>query len=212
MTTTPDLEQLCAIGQSFVDRGYAHGSTGNLSVRVGDRIFVTPTGKSLAGLVPSVLAEVDLTGRTLNGNQPSKEAPFHLALYRQRPEARAIVHLHSTYSVAWSCLATLDPARPFPPLTPYYFMRVAPLGVVPYLRPGSEALARAIDEAAAAHHCLLLRNHGTVCSGAGLNEAVDRAEELEATARLALLLDGRPTVGLTAEDISDLERAFPPKR
>lgn len=212
MSTTPDLDQLCAVGQSFYDRGYAHGSTGNLSVRVGDRVFVTPTGKSLAGLTPSALAEVDLAGRALNANAASKEAPFHLALYRQRPEARAIVHLHSNYSVAWSCLATLDEARPFPPLTPYFFMRVAPLGIVPYLRPGSEALARAIDEAAAAHHCLLLRNHGTVCSGAGLTEAVDRAEELEATARLALLLDGRAIAGLSAADVAELERGFPARR
>jgi ribulose-5-phosphate 4-epimerase/fuculose-1-phosphate aldolase len=204
----PDLDRLCEVGRSFHDRGYAHGSTGNLSVRLGDRVVITPTGRSLGALSPADLAEIDLAGQPLGRNQPSKEAPFHLALYRRRPEARAIVHLHSTYSVAWSCLATLDPARPFPPLTPYYFMRVAPLAIVPYLRPGSEALARAVDEAAASHHCLLLRNHGTVCAGATLPEAVDRAEELEATARLALLLDGRPLAGLTAADVEELERVF----
>jgi ribulose-5-phosphate 4-epimerase/fuculose-1-phosphate aldolase len=202
------LQRLCEVGASFYRRGYAHGSTGNLSVRVGDRVFVTPTGKSLEGLTPELLAEIDLDGRVHNRNQPSKEAPFHLGLYRARPEARAIVHLHATYSVAVSCLDDFDEAAPFPPITPYFFMRVAPLGVVPYHRPGSEALARAVEATAGAHHCLLLRNHGSICSGTSLSEAVDRAEELEATARLTLLLHGRSLRGLTPADLEELERVF----
>ncbi len=202
------MDSLCELGQSFHQRGLSHGSTGNLSVRLGDSIFVTPTGKSLGRLTVADLAHIDLSGKVLNGNLPSKEAPFHLAMYRQRPDAQAIVHLHSTYSVAWSCLATLNPVQPFAPLTPYYFMRVAPLGIVPYLRPGSPQLVRAIDEAARNHHCILLRNHGTVCAGASISEAADRAEELEATARLALLLDGRPVAGLGPADVAELENAF----
>lgn len=210
MTTiaSKEADRLCAVAENLHARGYAHGSTGNISVRVGDRILVTPTGKSLHGLTPEDLAEVDLAGTPLGANRPSKEAPFHLAVYRQRPEARAVVHLHAPYSVALSCLANLDPARPVPALTPYYFMRVAPLGIVPYHRPGSPGLAAAIDAAAACHHCLLLRNHGSVCSGGALSEAADRAEELEATARLHFMLRNEAVQTLTAAEIEDLARTF----
>ncbi len=197
---------LCAAGDSLYARGHAHGSTGNLSVRIGDRVFITATGGSLAGLRPEKLAELTLDGMSLGANRPSKEAPFHLAVYRSRPEARAIVHLHSGYSVALSCLEDLDPAQPVPALTPYFFMRVAPLAILPYFRPGSPDLAAAVEAAALRHHCLLLRNHGPVCSGATVSEAVDRAEELEATARLRFLLRGERVRTLTAAEVEELRR------
>ncbi|MGH9674837.1 MAG: aldolase [Bryobacteraceae bacterium] len=202
------LELVCETAQSFFDRGFAFGSTGNLSVRIEDRIWITPTGRPLKGLTPAKLAEIDLEGQSGNGNQPSKEFPFHLALYRQRPEARAIVHLHSTYSVALSCLAELDPVRPLPAITPYYFMRVAPLGLVPYHRPGSKELADAVEAQAAAHHSLLLRNHGLIASAASWNEAVDRAEELEETAKLCFLLRGERLRELTEAEIGEITRVF----
>jgi ribulose-5-phosphate 4-epimerase/fuculose-1-phosphate aldolase len=123
------LENLCEVADSFYRRGYAFGSTGNLSMRVEDEIWITPTGQSLKGLTTARLARIDLQGTSLNENRPSKEFPFHLAVYNQRPDARAIVHLHTIYSVALSCLEGFDPVNPLPPLTPYYFMRVAPLAV-----------------------------------------------------------------------------------
>ena len=202
------LEQLCEAAASFYGRGYAFGSTGNLSVRVGDEVWISPTGQSLKGLTPSRLARVDLRGQNRNENHPSKELPFHLAVYRQREEARAVVHLHSTYSAALSCLDSFDPSDPLPPLTPYYFMRVAPLAVLPYFRPGSEELAHAVERAAPAHHCMLLRNHGTICAGSNLNEAVDRAEELEQTARLYFILRGEKVRHLTQEEIEELRKTF----
>jgi 3-dehydro-4-phosphotetronate decarboxylase len=202
----PELHDLCAAGDSLYARGYAHGSTGNLSFRNGDQVFVTATGGSLRGLRPDLLAQVDLDGRSLNGIRPSKEAPVHLAVYRGRPEARAIVHLHSPWAVALSCLEHLDPQAPLPALTPYYFMRVAPLGILPYFKPGSPDLAAAIAAAAPAHHCLLLRNHGPLCSGATIAEAVDRAEELEATARLRFLLLNERVRLLTPAQVQELGR------
>jgi 3-dehydro-4-phosphotetronate decarboxylase len=204
----PILEQLCEAADSFYGRGYAHGSTGNLSVRSGDEVWITPTGQSLKGLTPARLARVDLLGQSRNGNRPSKELPFHLAVYRQRAEARAVVHLHSTYSAALSCLDSFDPSNPLPPLTPYYFMRVAPLAVLPYFRPGSEELAHAVERAAPSHHCMLLKNHGTICAGSGLSEAVDRAEELEQTARLYFILRGEKVRHLTQDEIEELKKIF----
>jgi len=202
------LENLCEVAASFYRRGYAFGSTGNLSVRVGQEVWITPTGGSLSSLKPAQLARVDLEGVSRNENRPSKEFPFHLAVYRQRAEAQAIVHLHSTYAVALSCLESFDATEPVPPLTPYYFMRVAPLAVLPYFRPGSEGLAEAVEAAAAAHHCMLLRNHGLICSGSTLTEAVDRTEELEQTARLYFILRGERVRHLTTDEIDELKRVF----
>ena len=201
------LAELCAVADSFHRRGYAHGSTGNISVREGPEVWITPTGGSFRNLTPARLARIALDGASLNGERASKEFPFHLAVYRQRPEARAVVHLHAPYSVALSCLELADDESAPAPLTPYYFMRVAPLGVVPYFRPGSPALAEAISRAAPAHHCLLLRNHGTVCAGATLNEAADRAEELEQSARLHFILRGERARHLTPEEIAELSEA-----
>jgi ribulose-5-phosphate 4-epimerase/fuculose-1-phosphate aldolase len=200
----PVLEQLCDVANSLFERGYAHGSTGNISVRVGDEVWVTPTGQPLRGLTPARLARLDVGGRRLNENSPSKEHPFHTAIYRRRAEARAVVHLHSTYAVALSCLESFEGDESLPPLTPYYFMRVAPLAVLPYFRPGSAALAEAVEAAAAAHHSILLRNHGLICAGSALAEAADRAEELEQTARLHFILRREQTRALSPDDVQDL--------
>ncbi|MFL6256914.1 MAG: aldolase [Pyrinomonadaceae bacterium] len=202
------LENLCETADSFYERGYAFGSTGNISVRLGERVWITPTGKSLKGLKPEQLACVSLDGESLNEHRPSKEFPFHLAVYTRRADVRAVVHLHTLYSVALSCLDGFDAEEPLPPLTPYYFMRVAPLAVLPYFRPGSEGLAAAVGEAAPRHNCMLLRNHGVVCAGATLSEAVDRTEELEQTARLHFILRGERVRLLTTEEVEELKRTF----
>ena len=208
MSSIPVLEHLCDVAASFYDRGYAFGSTGNLSVRVGDRVWITPTGQPLKGLTPERLACIDLDGNSFNENRPSKEFPFHVGVYRTRPDAEAIVHLHSTYAVALSCLESLDPEQPLPPITPYYFMRVAPLAVLPYFRPGSAALAETVERAAPAHNSMLFRNHGMTCLGSSMNEAVDRAEELEETARLYFLLRGERVRYLTSDEIAELQQVF----
>jgi 3-dehydro-4-phosphotetronate decarboxylase len=200
----PEIAALCAAGDSFYTRGYAHGSTGNLSLRIGDRVFITATGGSLRGLTPERLAIIDLQGNALDEHRPSKEAPFHLAVYRARPEARAIVHLHSPWAVALSCLEDLEFGLPVAPVTPYFFMRVAPLGIVPYSRPGSPELGAAVERLAPTHHCLLLRNHGPLCAGATVSEAVDRAEELEASARLHFTLRGERVRELTIAQVDEL--------
>lgn len=202
-------EQLCQAAASFYARGYAFGSTGNLSLRTGAEVWITPTGASLKDLTPERLACIDLSGKPLNANRASKEYPFHLAAYRAAGErAGAIVHLHSTYTVALSCLRDLDPHEPLRAFTPYYLMRVAPLAVLPYFRPGSEALAAAVEQAAAAQDCLLLRNHGSVCLGASLSEAVDRTEELEQTAKLFFLLQNHPVRYLRPEEHDEIAQVF----
>lgn len=204
-----ELELLCEVGASFFQRGYAFGSTGNLSVRVRDDIWITPTGRSLRNLDPAELACIDELGNCRNNAKPSKEFPFHLAAYKAAGDrARAIVHLHSTYSVALSCLDTLDETQPLPVITPYYLMRVAPVAVIPYFRPGSSELGVAIGDAAAKADTILLRNHGIVCLGRSMEEAVDRTEELEETAKLYFLLRGEKLRTLTPEDQAQILQVF----
>jgi ribulose-5-phosphate 4-epimerase/fuculose-1-phosphate aldolase len=204
-----ELEMLCEAAASFHARGYAFGSTGNVSIRIGDEVWITPTGESLRNLAPDRLACIDANGASSNAKRPSKEFPFHLAAYRAAGErAKAIVHLHATYSVALSCLENLADVDPMPPITPYYLMRVSPLAVLPYFRPGSPDLANAVESAAVRHDCMLLRNHGSICMGANLAEAVDRTEELEETARLFFTLRGHEVRCLSPEQRAEIERVF----
>ncbi len=202
-------EALVERGRSLYDRGYAHGSSGNLSARIDDGILVTPTGSSLGRLDPARIAKVDANGVHVTGDPPSKEAFLHLAMYAERAGANAIVHLHCTCAVAVSCLVHADARNVLPPLTAYHVMRVGTLPLVPYFRPGDRALAEAVRRVAAKHRAVLLANHGPVVSGKSLDDAVDSAEELEQTAKLALLLGERSLSLLTPGEIADLETAFP---
>ena len=196
-------------GRSLYDRGYAHGSSGNLSARIDDGILITPTGSSLGRLDPARISRVDAHGKHVGGDPPSKEAFLHLAMYAERPSARAIVHLHCTCAVAISCLVHENPRDVLPPITAYYVMRVGKLPLIPYFRPGDRALAEAVRAEAKAHRAVLLANHGPVVSGKSLDEAVDAAEELEATAKVVLAIGERAARPLDPAQIAELERAFP---
>jgi ribulose-5-phosphate 4-epimerase/fuculose-1-phosphate aldolase len=196
-------------GRSLYDHGYAHGSSGNLSVRLDGAILITPTGSCLGRLDPARISKVDAAGKHLSGDPPSKECFLHLAMYSERPSARAIVHLHCTCAVAVSCLVHDDPRDVIPPLTAYFVMRVGKLPLVPYFRPGDRALAEAVRAEARQHRAVLLANHGPVVAGKSLDEAIDSAEEIEATAKLVLALGDRATRPLDAAQVADLEAAFP---
>jgi 3-dehydro-4-phosphotetronate decarboxylase len=202
-------EAVCRFGRSLFDRGLTSGSSGNISVRVADGWLLTPTNASLGDLDPARLSRLDAGMRHVGGDKPTKETFLHLGMYRRRSDARAVVHLHSTHSVAVSCLDGLDPADAIPPITAYYVMRVGRLPLVPYHRPGDEALGPAVEALADRHHAVLLANHGPVVAGASLEAAVYAIEELEETAKLFLLLHGRRIRPLTAEQVADLRAHFP---
>lgn len=202
-------EALCRAAQSLFDRGLTHGSTGNLSLRIDDGWLMSPTGAAFGELDPARLSRLDADGRHVAGDKPTKESFLHLAMYRQRPGSGAVVHLHSTHSVAVSVLAELDPADLLPPLTAYYVMRIGTLPLVPYYPPGDLALADAVGALAGKHHALLLANHGPVVAGSSLAAATDAIEELEATARLYLLLRGQQLRLLCAEQVAELRQRYP---
>jgi ribulose-5-phosphate 4-epimerase/fuculose-1-phosphate aldolase len=204
-------EQICATAKSMFDRGLTHGSTGNISVKLDDGWLLTPTGSSLGALDPAKLSKLDWAGHLISGDAPSKENFLHLAMYQERPANGAVVHLHATHSVAVSLLDQLDPADVLPPLTAYYVMRIGSLPLVPYFAPGDLQLADAVRRFAGKHHALLLANHGPVVGGSSLSAAADAAEELEATAKLFLLLQGQRIRALTQAQADDLRSRFPIK-
>lgn len=200
---------LVRYGRLLYDRRLAHGSAGNLSVRLSDgAILVTPTNSSLGFLEADRISKVSLTGELLAGDPPSKEAFFHLAVYEERPAARAIVHLHSTYSVAVSCLCHKQTDDILPPLTAYHVMRVGKLPLLNYFRPGDRALAEAVRGAARSHKAMMLANHGPIVSGRTLDEAVHAYEELEETAKLFFILGDRKTAPLSFEAVAEINDAF----
>lgn len=209
MTESQLRESLALFGRSLYERGYAHGSSGNLSVRLPDGLLVTPTNSCLGRLDPGRIAKLDRAGNHVAGDKPSKEGFLHLAMYEERESAQAIVHLHCTHCVAVSCLRHADASNVLPPITAYHVMRIGRLPLVPYYRPGDRALAEAVREKAKQHHAVLLANHGPVVAGKSLEDAVYNAEEMEETAKLFLLLSGRETRYLDAAQIADLEAHFP---
>jgi 3-dehydro-4-phosphotetronate decarboxylase len=202
-------EDIAAFGELLTGLGLAHGATGNISVRLDDGFLVTPTNSRLGRLDPARIARLDRNGRQVGGDPPSKEAFLHQCVYEMRSGAQAIVHLHSTHSVAVSCIAGLDEADVLPPLTAYYVMRVGKLPLVPYFPPGDTRLAAAVRQVAAEHAAVLLANHGPVVAGKSLDATVGAIEELEATAKLFLLLQGQAVRPLDAAQVQELRELYP---
>ncbi|MDB5537282.1 MAG: class aldolase/adducin protein [Devosia sp.] len=202
-------EEIAKVGKSLFERGLTFGSTGNISVKLADGGWLmTPTNVSMGELDPAQLSRFDAEGQHIGGGQPTKEAVLHLAMYGERADAGAVVHLHSTHSVAVSVIEGLDPADLLPPLTAYYVMRVGRLPLVPYLPPGDPSLARAVGKLAGAHHAVLLANHGPVVAGTTLANAQYATEELEETAKLFLMLRGMPIRPLTPEQADELRQRY----
>lgn len=200
-------EEICRLGESLFTRGLTFGSAGNISARLEDGWLMTPTNFSLGRLDPARLAKLDANGKLVSGEPPTKETFLHRAMYSERPQASAVVHLHSTYSVAVSALADVDAANVLPPITAYYVMRVGRLPLVAYYPPGDPALADAVRRLAGKHHAVLLANHGPVVAGSTLDAAANAIEELEETAKLFLLLRGSKVRLLTNEQVAALKPA-----
>jgi len=200
-------DEICRLGASLFTRGLTFGSAGNISVRLEDGWLMTPTNVSLGRLDPAGLAKLDASEKLVSGDPPTKETFLHRAMYSERPQASAVVHLHSTYSVAVSALADIDTANVLPPITAYYVMRVGRLPLVAYYPPGDPTLADAVQRLAGKHHAVLLANHGPVVAGSTLDAAVNAIEELEETAKLFLLLRGSKVRLLTDEQVAALKPA-----
>lgn len=201
-------EEIARLSKSLFDRGFSVGSAGNISAAVEDGILMTPTNSCLGFLDPAGISKLDRAGNHVSGDKPSKEVFLHRAFYETRPQAGAVVHLHSTFATALSCLADTDPDDCVPPLTPYVVMRVGKVKLLPYVKPGDERMGDMIRALGGRHAAVLLANHGPVVSGRDIASAVYAAEELEETAKLLVLLRDAPKRLLTAENVAELNAVF----
>lgn len=201
-------EEICELGRSLFERGLTAGSSGNISARLEDGWLLTPTNACLGRLDPARLSKLDWKGGLISGDPGSKEAFLHRAMYEERAGAGAIVHLHSTYSAAVSCLSGLDHENCIPALTAYFVMKIGRLPLIPYHRPGDPQLGKAIRGLAGRHSAVLLANHGPVVAGTTLEAAIYAMEELEETAKLFLLLRAHNPRVLSEEQIAELKEAF----
>jgi 3-dehydro-4-phosphotetronate decarboxylase len=201
-------ERIAMHGRSLFERGFTVGSSGNISARVPGGFLVTPTNSCLGRLDPAQISFVDEQWQFISGAKPSKELPLHRVMYATRPQAQAVVHLHSTYATALSLLPGIDPANALLPITPYVVMRVGRLALVPYTKPGSDAVINHIRALKGQHKAILLGNHGPVVADQSLDDAVYASEELEETAKLIIITKQLQPKLLSEADVADLNATF----
>lgn len=200
-----NMVRLC---RSLFDRGFSVGTAGNVSAKLPDGILMTPTNSTLASLEAERISKIDADGNHVAGDKPTKEVFLHQAFYETRPNAGAVVHLHSTWATAVSCLSDTDPDDCIPPLTPYVVMRVGRVKLLPYVKPGDAITGDMIRELGGAYSAVLLANHGPVVTGKDLFSAVCAAEELEETAKLVVALQGKHTRMLAPAQVDELNATF----
>ncbi|MEO0498762.1 MAG: aldolase [Pseudomonadota bacterium] len=209
MRETTHREQICMLAASLFDRGLTHGSTGNISARTEDGgLLVSPTGSSFGRLDPARLSRFDANGQHVGGDRPTKEMPLHSAFYDTRSTAGAVVHLHSCHSVALSMMPDVDEDNFVPPLTPYAIMLLGQVKLLPFFLPGDPGMGEAVRGLAGKRSAVMLANHGPVVAGKDVQAACNAIEELEATARLAMLMRGIPANRLSEDQIQAVVTKF----
>ncbi|MDW3225305.1 MAG: aldolase [Paracoccaceae bacterium] len=202
-------EQICLLAKSLFDRGLTGGSTGNISARTPDGgLLVSPTGTSFGRLDPARLSRFDVDAKHIDGDAPTKEMPLHSAFYDTRRSAGAVVHLHSCHSVALSMMPGVDPDNFLPPMTPYAIMKLGKVKLLPFYRPGDPAMGDAVRGLAGKRSAVMLANHGPVVAAKDVEAACNAIEELEDTARLAMLMHGYDAKMLSPKQVSDLVTHF----
>ena len=210
MTESKLREKMCMFASSMFDRGLTHGSTGNISVRLNnDDILVTPSGSSFRRLDPNQIVKVTKDGKLIGNSTPTKELPLHQAFYETRGmKSGAVVHLHSTHSVALSMLPDVNEDNILPSFTPYSIMLLGKVKLLPFFVPGDPAMGEAIKGLAGKRSAVLLANHGPVVSGKDLESSVNAIEELEATAKLALILKDAKPIELNENQVRSVINKF----
>ena len=191
----PAAQEVAQVGQSLFARGYTHGTTGNISVRVATPDFsgylITPTDACLGHLNPHRLAAVDLHGKQWFGDRASKTFVLHRAIYTAQPQANAVIHTHSHYLVLLTLLGVWKAASILPPITPYQVMKVGPVPLIGYAVPGHETVARDVVQRIEHMTERGVNLRAVMCDRLGpqvwhhdLASAMTTLEELEQTARL----------------------------
>ena len=188
--TERQLETAVEIAHSLFERGKVSGSTANISIRIGDFIYISGSGTSFGTLEKEQFSTLLLDGTHVEGMKPSKEYPLHAMIYRYKPEMKGVVHTHSFYSVLWSCLEHEKKTDVIPAYTPYLKMKVGTVGIIPYAKPGSQELFGYMEERIMNSDAYLLKQHGPVVAGRTILDAFYGLEELEESAKTAWYLRG----------------------
>ena len=198
-------EEMVRAGRLLLESGLTNGAAGNMSLSLGDGSYiVTPTGSSLGHLCAEELSRVNAKGELLSGPKPTKEVPFHIALYEVNPTVKAIVHLHSSFATAYASLEGLDATNAIRPMTPYCVMRLGEVALLPYRKPGSVLIAEDLRKVGANRKAFLLANHGLIVGGKNMTDAVNNAFELEESCKLYFITKGLPVRYLTENDVAEL--------
>lgn len=207
-------QQVCEVGRSLFERGYVHATAGNISVRLADGYLITPTDACLGRLQPERLARLDAQGVQIGGDRASKTLALHRRIYDADPDARCVIHTHSTHLVALTLQGVWSEDDIVPPITPYFVMKVGHVPRLPYHRPGDPAVAELVHarivaarQAGRPLRAVMLDRLGPNVWHASPHEASAVLEELEETARLWLLCEPKPEP-LGEAAIEDLRRNF----
>ena len=200
-------EEICTVGASLYNRGYTVGAAGNISARLDDGWLITPTDACLGRLDPAALSKVDAAGNWVSGAKPSKTLALHQGIYRANPDARGIVHTHSTHLVALTLAGVWRPDEVLPPITPYQVMKVGRIPLIAYRRPGDPQVAAEVAALAAQVRGALFERLGPVVWERSVAHAAYALEELEETARLWLMSQPRPEP-LDAAALEELRAVF----
>lgn len=194
MNKTALIDELITASRTLYGRKLIHAAGGNTSVRGGDFVWISQTGAELGKLTEDKIVKVDLQGNVLEGRAPSKEMAMHLAMYRARKNAHAVIHVHPTYSIAFSTLISRESNDVVPPYTMAFYVRAGRVPMIPYHPSGSHSLHEAVEALAPVHHAILLRQHGLIVAGADMSTAIGVVEEVEQCCQIAVAtaLKGAP--------------------
>jgi ribulose-5-phosphate 4-epimerase/fuculose-1-phosphate aldolase len=214
LTETQLRDEICRVGRSLFERGYVHATAGNLSVRLDDGYLITPTDACLGTLDPAHLARLDAQGVQIAGDRASKTLTLHRRIYEAAPQARCVIHTHSTHLVALTLQGVWSDDDILPPITPYFVMKVGHVPLIPYHRPGDPRVAELVAQRISA-----MAERGTPIRAVMLDrlgpnvwhdspaQASAALEELEETARLWLMCQPGP-LPLGEPEIEELRRQF----
>ncbi len=200
-------EEICRIGALMFQRGHVVGSAGNISARIDDGFLITPTDACLAMLDPARLARLNAAGEQISGDRGSKTIVLHRSIYAANPAVQAVAHSHSTHLVALSTITEPGTAIA-PPLTPYSMMKVGPIPLIPYRRPGAPEVADLVRPHILSSCGVMLQALGPVIWRRSVTDCFFALEELEETAKLALLLRDRDPRLLSEIEIAELRQVF----
>jgi ribulose-5-phosphate 4-epimerase/fuculose-1-phosphate aldolase len=214
LTETQLRDEICRVGRSLFERGYVHATAGNISVRLQDGYLITPTDACLGTLDPARLARLDAQGVQTAGDRASKTLTLHRRIYEAAPQARCVIHTHSTHLVALTLQGVWSDDDILPPITPYFVMKVGHVPLIPYHRPGDPRVAELVAQRISA-----MAERGTPIRAVMLDrlgpnvwhdspaQASAVLEELEETARLWLMCQPGP-LPLGEPEIEELRRQF----